>query len=299
MIEQIDLPADPAVDTIPAICDRISRQLAEARTLSEVTALRDKAEALRLYAQRRGAAVEAQNGCARIVFLAERQIGAKLAKGQKTGEVAKRGRPKNAGNAGNFQPPTLPELGFRGSSGRDRAAEFKQLAEAPASAIEHAVAQANAEQRPVTKADLKKAVEDAIGFKDPRPSPKKAKEEAKRLQAEAGDGVIVAVPDNTGRYQIADLNQQDYDDRPAWFEVMRALEVLAQLPLPIERLIELTPDYRLPVTLRHARAALGTVPVILDQLESRAVGAPLQQRGPDHPVANGVCRHDSTTQKTP
>jgi hypothetical protein len=56
MIEQIDLPADPAVDTIPAICDRISRQLAEARTLSEVTALRDKAEALRLYAQRRGAA---------------------------------------------------------------------------------------------------------------------------------------------------------------------------------------------------------------------------------------------------
>jgi hypothetical protein len=264
MSDQLDLPADPSVDSIPAIIDRIGRQLAEARTLPEVTALRDKAEALRLYAKRRGAAVEAQNGCARVVFLAERQIGTELAKV----DLNKGGRPRKTptGEVG-VSEPTLQELGIKSWN---QSSELQHLAAAPAAAIEQAVATANAEQRPVTKADLKKAVEAAVGFKDPRPSPKKAKEEAKRLQAEAGPGVTVAVPDNTGHYQVADLNQQDYDDRPGWFEVMRALEVLAQLPLSIERLDALTPDYRLPVTLRHARAALGTVAGMIDQLERRA-----------------------------
>jgi hypothetical protein len=40
---------------------------------------------------------------------------------------------------------------------------------------------------------------------------------AQSLRADAG----AAEPDNTGRYQVADLNQRDYDDRPAWFEIMR------------------------------------------------------------------------------
>ena len=51
--------------------------------------------------------------------------------------------------------------------------------------------------------------------------------------AKAGDGVIVAVPEEQHRpTQIANRNQQDYDDRPAWFEIMRGLEVLASLPQP-------------------------------------------------------------------
>jgi hypothetical protein len=54
---------------------------------------------------------KAQNGCARLVFLAERQIGTELAKGQKVGEVAKRGQPKNIRDADNLAPAKLPEVG--------------------------------------------------------------------------------------------------------------------------------------------------------------------------------------------
>jgi hypothetical protein len=46
-------------------------------------------------------------------------------------------------------PATLDEVGLSHKESQ----AYQQLAAAPASAIEHAVAQANAEQRPVTKAD--------------------------------------------------------------------------------------------------------------------------------------------------
>jgi hypothetical protein len=36
----------------------------------------------------------------------------------------------------------------------------------------------------------------------------------------------------TSAAQIANRNLQDYDDRPAWFEIMRGLEVLASPPQP-------------------------------------------------------------------
>ena len=100
-----------------------------------------------------------------MVFLAERQIGAELAKGQAEGEVAKRGRPRKTTQEVDLLPATIREVGLSHKESQ----AYQQLAEAPAAAIDHAVAQANAEQRPVTKADLKKAVEQAVGFKDPRP----------------------------------------------------------------------------------------------------------------------------------
>jgi hypothetical protein len=165
-----------------------------------------------MYAKRRGAAVEAQNGCARVVFLAERQIGAELAKGQKVGEIAKGGRPSKRSKAA-----TVSQVGLT----KDQSSEYQQLAQAPAVVIDKAVASANAEGRPVTKSDLRRAVEEAIGFKDLRPTPSEAKKRAKELQAQAAPGMIVAVPDNTGRYQVAEYSQRDYDDRPARFEVMR------------------------------------------------------------------------------
>jgi hypothetical protein len=163
-----ELPVEVAsLESIPAVVDAIERQLAEARTLPEVKGIRDKAEALRLYARRRGAAVEAQNGCARLVFLAERQIGEELARAQEAGEVAKLGTNQHVRDA-DTHPATLGEIGLS----RQRAAEHKALAAAPAGAIDKAVAAANAEQRPVTKADLRRAVEKAAApAKRPAPAP--------------------------------------------------------------------------------------------------------------------------------
>ena len=250
-----------SIDSIPAVIDDIERRLAEARTLPEVTAIRDKAEALRLYAKRRGAAIEAQNGCARVVFLAERQIGAALAKGQEAGEVAKRGRP-----AKNSTASRISEVGLT----FDQAADYQHLAKAPNGVIDKAVSAANTECRPVTKADLRRAVEEAIGFKDPRPTPKEAKRRAKELQAQAAPGVTVAVPDNTGRYQVAESNQRDYQDRPAWFEIMRGIEVLGEPLLPVERIDELTPDYRLELTLGQGRRALVHLSALIKLLEARS-----------------------------
>jgi hypothetical protein len=82
--------------------------------------------------------LEAQNGCARLVFLAERQIGAELAKGTKTGDVAPQGRPRKTSTAAKFS-----ELGLTG----DQSAAYQQLAEVPPDVIDKVVAQANAEQR--------------------------------------------------------------------------------------------------------------------------------------------------------
>ena len=85
--------------------------------------------------------------------MAERQIGEELAKlpsaqGRRSDLVGSTDKVDEAA--------TLDELGFRGSPGRERAAEYKQLAAAPAEVVETAVSAATAEGCPVTKADLRR-----------------------------------------------------------------------------------------------------------------------------------------------
>jgi hypothetical protein len=66
-------------DLALARLDTARRVLAEARTVDEVKAIRDKAEAMRLYTKQAGMGLEAQNHAAEIKLYAERRAGELLA----------------------------------------------------------------------------------------------------------------------------------------------------------------------------------------------------------------------------
>lgn len=90
--------------------DAARTALAEARSIDEVKAVRDKAEALRLYARQAGESLEMQNDIAEIKIRAERRAGELL----KERDQNKGGRP--ADNplrvARGFEPEPLSDLGI-------------------------------------------------------------------------------------------------------------------------------------------------------------------------------------------
>lgn len=98
--------------------------LAEARSIDEVKAIRDKAEALRLYARQAGESLEMQNDIAEIKLRAERRAGELL----KEVERAERGRPigKTLHDA-TFIPPTLADLGIE----RTQSHRWQAIADVP------------------------------------------------------------------------------------------------------------------------------------------------------------------------
>jgi hypothetical protein len=111
------------------------RILAECKKLDEAKAIRDTAEAVRIYTRQRDASREAQNDAGEIKLRAERRLG-QLLKEQKEGgqratrEGNLRKGPKSTPSTSeeaSRPPATLAELGIS----RDAASKWQQVAEVP------------------------------------------------------------------------------------------------------------------------------------------------------------------------
>jgi N6-adenosine-specific RNA methylase IME4 len=87
-----------------ALLSTAKTALAEANTIAEVKTIRDKAEAIRLYAKAQGDCLEIQNYAAEVKIRAERKAGELLA------EIPKNGGARD-GKRGSIAEPRLAEIG--------------------------------------------------------------------------------------------------------------------------------------------------------------------------------------------
>jgi hypothetical protein len=90
-----------------------------------------------------------------VVALAEKRIGQELKRGRAEGSILKANehrRWKSAGSDGHRHPASIVELGLKKHHNRD----FTDMAPVPAEIIHQTVEAANAESRPVTKAEIRR-----------------------------------------------------------------------------------------------------------------------------------------------
>ncbi len=135
--------------------DTARRALAAAHRVDEVKAIRDKAEAVRVYAKQAGD-FELQNQAAEIRIRAERRAGELLVDMQTSGErqAKERGRPKKVSS-----PTTLPRLGIS----RDQSSKWQRLARMIDDAtFDKAVARAKENDGELTTAGLLRAVREIV-----------------------------------------------------------------------------------------------------------------------------------------
>jgi len=135
--------------------DAARRALAAAHRVDEVKAIRDKAEAVRVYAKQAGD-FELQNQAAEIRIRAERRAGELLGDMQTSGErqAKERGRPKKVSS-----PTTLPKLGIT----RDQSSKWQRLARMIDNAtFDKAVAQAKERDGELTAAGLLRAIREIV-----------------------------------------------------------------------------------------------------------------------------------------
>lgn len=91
------------METSLTLLDKAKTAIQKAATVDEVKDIRDRAEALRVYAKQSGESQEIQNGCAEIKLRAERR----------GGELLRDIDKKKNQHAGSKQQPALSELGIR------------------------------------------------------------------------------------------------------------------------------------------------------------------------------------------
>jgi hypothetical protein len=135
--------------------DAARRALAAAHRVDEVKAIRDKAEAVRVYAKQAGD-FELQNQAAEIRIRAERRAGELLVDMQTSGErqAKERGRPTKVSS-----PTTLPKLGIT----RDQSSKWQRLASMIDDAtFDKAVAQAKENDGELTAAGLLRAIREIV-----------------------------------------------------------------------------------------------------------------------------------------
>jgi len=106
--------------------------LEEARTVDDVKDIRDRAEALRVYAKQVGESLAIQNDCAEIKIRAERKAGELLAASGR-----EPGRPAKTSNDSTFSAPRLRDLGLT----RDESSRWQAVARVPEPVFEQHVAE--------------------------------------------------------------------------------------------------------------------------------------------------------------
>ena len=133
---------------LPALIDRATCCLAEARTSAEVLEAKAAAEAALAYAKVTKAANETQANCLRMIVRAEMRMADEIDRGQANGEVATAG--DNPIVRASDNQVTYEALGID----RRRVAEWRGIRDAGEQAVEQAIQNALAEGRAPTKGDV-------------------------------------------------------------------------------------------------------------------------------------------------
>jgi len=117
-------------ESLPALIESARRALDGAVSLDEVKYIRDRAEALRIFAKSIGAATEASNRCAEVKLRAERRMGEELAKVEKQGP-GEHWQEKRSHGATAI-PARLADLGIS----KSQSSRWQAVASIPAPAFE-------------------------------------------------------------------------------------------------------------------------------------------------------------------
>jgi phage N-6-adenine-methyltransferase len=143
--------APSQIEQLPALIDRATRCLAEARTSAEVLEAKAAAEAALHYAKITKAANETQADCLRMIVRAEMRMADEIDRGQAAGEVARQDRHPGSVRAVDTEPITYESLGID----RRRVPEWREIRDAGDQVVEQAINGALAEGRAPTKADIR------------------------------------------------------------------------------------------------------------------------------------------------
>lgn len=130
-----------------ATINKAKTELAKASSLTEVLEIRDKAEAIRVYAKAASDSLEAQNKAAEIKLRAERRAGELLAAMEKRdGGHAMKARSQDATEV----PPSLDDLGIN----KTQSSRWQKEAEVPEDKFEEYVNECQEQKKEVTQSGL-------------------------------------------------------------------------------------------------------------------------------------------------
>lgn len=128
--------------------------LAEARTLEEVTHIRDIAEAARTYAKAAQLGLDAQNHAAEIKLRAERKAGELLKQAKETGEIRGKGGNGSNHHEQKSQPVTfVPKLADLGIS-KMQSSRYQAVASLPQEKFEQHIVETKEAGKELTTADV-------------------------------------------------------------------------------------------------------------------------------------------------
>jgi hypothetical protein len=249
-MDGMDLAALPPADRSMAImdvCDRAILQLGEARTIEEVKRVGDLASAFAAYTRKIKAALEAQNATNLVVALAEARIGAELKAAQERGEVARHGGDRSKVQGPDLGPPTLSDLGVP----KQRASEYRKLADLGAANIREVVAEATAAEVPVSRS-LMIAASDAVST-----HVTEAKATGEPVTERTIRAAIRSVlPAREPRVHAPSPIPEDMRLPDAWTDLLGAVETMATLRADLPDLWRRTPHGLRRKLREEARRAL-------------------------------------------
>jgi ParB family chromosome partitioning protein len=155
MASMPELSAQP----VAVLVSRGIAAIEQAGSFDEVKAIRDQAEALRVYSRSIGAALDAVNAAAELRIRAERRMGEALREAE-----VKAGRPKENPTPGaSFQAPTLEQIGVTAK----QSSRYQQIAAIPRETFETAIEAHKAADEPLSAAAVVRVAETLEALPDP------------------------------------------------------------------------------------------------------------------------------------
>lgn len=157
------LPRREAARLLRVVKVEVARDLiAQCKTVEDVKAIRDKAEAIRNYLRQQNASREAQNDAAEIKLRAERRLGDLLVEQKATGERRRHGERARRGSVQPL-PPTLRDLGVE----KTAAARWQRVCKIPVPKFESYITRTR--DRPdgeITTADLLRLYGNEVRYRE-------------------------------------------------------------------------------------------------------------------------------------
>lgn len=161
-----------------AILGHVERQLATIETVDEAKDIRDKAEALRIYAKSAKAGLAIQNRAAAIKILAEQRAGTLLKATERASGRPGPGRGK-AGRAARpafSETPTLAELGVT----KDQSSRWQAMTAIPAADVRELEVSETKAGRELTSKGIYQLARKVTASQTPKPHDTKARQRRRR-----------------------------------------------------------------------------------------------------------------------